>query len=314
MISPDRMVPVAAGVLFDKRGRVLVQRRARGAHLGGTWEFPGGKAAPGESRDGALARELREELGVEVREARPLIRIHHTYPEKTVLLDVWRVEDFEGEPRGLEGQPIEWVFPEDLSKLEMPPADRPIVHAARLPDVCLVTANTTTTIDTFLQRLEMRLAEGIRLVQLRTLRDPEDLEGLTRAAVATCERHGAWLVLNGKPADALSWGAHGVHLNSARLRQYPTRPISTDFWLSASCHNEAELARASRLKADFVFASPVKPTDSHPGSPVLGIEGFRRLCALAQMPVFALGGMTRDDRDLVWHAGGQGVAGIRGFW
>lgn len=314
MISADQIIPVAAGVLSDKRGRVLVQRRATDAHLGGTWEFPGGKAYPGESREGALARELREELGIEVRQARPLIRIRHEYPEKTVLLDVWRVEHFHGEPGALEGQPIKWVLPEDLSKLEMPPADHPIVHAVRLPDVCLVTANTPTANDMFLQRLEARLAEGIRLVQLRTERDPGDLEGLTRAAAATCERHGAWLVLNGEPADALSWGAHGVHLNGARLRQYRIRPVSTDFWLSASCHDEAELAQASRLKADFLLASPVEPTDSHPGSPVLGIEGFKRLCALAQMPVYALGGMERECKEIVWHAGGQGVAGIRGFW
>lgn len=314
MSSADRLIPVAAGVLFDETGRVLVQRRAEDAHVGGTWEFPGGKADPGESREAALARELREELGIEVRKARPLIRIQHTYPEKTVLLDVWRVESFDGEPRGLEGQPVEWVFPGNLSKLEMPPADRPIVHAVRLPDICLVTANTPSADDAFLERLETRLAAGIRLVQLRADRDPGDLERLTRAAGAVCERHGAWLVLNGNPSDALAWGAHGVHLNGARLRQCRERPVPEDFWLSAACHDDTELDMASRLPVDFLFVSPVKPTASHPGSPALGVEGFQRLCELAQMPVYALGGMTPHDRELVWHSGGQGVAGIRGCW
>jgi 8-oxo-dGTP diphosphatase len=314
MRSADQLIPVAAGVLFDKRGRVLVQRRAKGTHLEGTWEFPGGKADPEESRHGALARELREELGIEVREARPLIRIQHTYSEKTVLLDVWRVESFDGEPRGLEGQPIEWVFPEDLSNLEMPPADRPIVNAVRLPDTCVVTGDGPAADSAFLERLEALLHAGARLIQLRTDRDRAALEPLARAAAAACGRHGAWLVLNGDPEDALDWGAHGVHLTSAGLRRFRERPVPGALWLSVACHDSGELELAARLDADFVLASPVHPTTSHPDATTLGLAGFSDLCREAPMPVYALGGMGPGDCDAVWRAGGQGVAGISGFW
>lgn len=305
---------VAAGVLYDDRGRVLVQRRPDHAHVGGTWEFPGGKAGAGEGREAALARELREELGIEVRRARPLIQVRHAYPEKTVLLDVWRVERFDGEPRGLEGQPLEWVAPDALPRLEMPPADRPIVHAVRLPDACLVTGRDPAAHEAFTARLEARLSDGARLVQLRTDRYRESLERLTRAALDACERHGAWLVLNGDPRDAVNWGAHGVHLSSRRLREHRERPVPRDVWLSAACHDREELMLAARLDADFVLASPVRPTASHPGAATLELSGFASLCRDAPMPVYALGGMTRGDREAVWQAGGQGVAGISGFW
>lgn len=308
------LVHVAAGVLYDERRRVLVQRRPEHAHVGGTWEFPGGKADAGEGREAALARELREELGIVVRQARPLIQVRHAYPEKTVLLDVWRIERFERTPEPLEEQPLRWVPPEMLPTLEMPPADRPIVNAVRLPDTCLVTADEPRDESAFLDRLTARLADGVRLVQLRVERGREDLERLTRAATAMCQRHGAWLVLNGEPADARAWGTHGVHLSGRRLRQYHERPVPKDIWLSAACHDAEELGLAARLEADFVLASPVKPTASHPGAPVLSLSGFAALCNEAAMPVYALGGMAPGDREAVWDAGGQGVAGISGFW
>lgn len=314
MTSQGDLIHVAAGVLLDQQGRVLVQRRRDDAHVGGTWEFPGGKVDSGESREMALARELREELGIEVRRGRPLIRIHHEYPEKTVLLDVWRIEIYDGEPRGLEGQPLQWIAPEELPTLEMPPADRPIVHAVRLPDTCLVTGSEPSDDRIFLARLEARLGAGARLVQLRVDRDGKAFERLVRTAVEACERHGAWLVLNGTPDNAVDWGAHGVHLTSRRLRRYSERPVPRDFWLSAACHNRGELSLAARLDADFVLASPVRPTASHPGVATLGLSGFAALCREAPMPVYALGGMTAEDREAVWHAGGQGVAGISGFW
>lgn len=308
------IIHVAAGVLYDDRGRVLVQRRPDHAHVGGTWEFPGGKADTGEGREAALGRELREELGVEVRKARPLIQVRHAYPEKTVLLDVWRIERFDRIPEPLEKQPLKWVSPETLPTLEMPPADRPIVNAVRLPDTCLITADEPEDEAAFLDRLAVRLDDGIRLVQLRVNRPRPALERLTRAAAALCARHGAWLVLNGEPIDARAWGAHGVHLSGRRLRRYRERPVPADFWLSTACHDAEELKMAARLEADFILASPVNPTTSHPGAPVLSLPGFAALCHEAAMPVFALGGMAPGDRKAVWEAGGQGVAGISSFW
>ena len=110
-----------------------------GTHLSGLWEFPGGKLMPGESRENGLARELDEELGVRVLAAQPLIRVRHRYPEREVVLDVWRVDSYVGEPYGREGQPIMWRDVQGLEAAEFPPADAPVLSALRLPARYLVT-------------------------------------------------------------------------------------------------------------------------------------------------------------------------------
>jgi len=127
-------IHVAAAVLFDGRGRVLIAQRPAGKHLAGSWEFPGGKIEPGETRTGALARELKEELGVEIEHPRPLLRLRHAYPYGEVLLDVWVVRRYRGEPRGLDGQALRWCRHAELGSAELLPADRPIVAALRLPE------------------------------------------------------------------------------------------------------------------------------------------------------------------------------------
>lgn len=139
MSAAGRLIHVAVGVLRDGRGRVLLTRRPEQAHQGGLWEFPGGKLQSGEPVERALRRELAEELGIRVRSARPLIRIRYPYPERTVLLDTWVIERFDGVPTGCEGQPLAWVRVTEFDDYPLPAADRPIVTALRLPEVCPVT-------------------------------------------------------------------------------------------------------------------------------------------------------------------------------
>ena len=128
-----KRIHVAAAVIRDNSGKILIARRADTQHQGGLWEFPGGKVEADESVTTALGRELHEELGIVVDVARPLIKVQHDYPDKQVLLDVWEVSAFTGEPHGAEGQPLEWVAPRDLLNYDFPAANQPIVAAARLP-------------------------------------------------------------------------------------------------------------------------------------------------------------------------------------
>ena len=127
-------IHVAAAVLIDRRGRILIAQRPAGKHLAGSWEFPGGKIEPGETRTAALARELKEELGVTIERPRPLLRLRHAYPYGEVLLDVWVVRRYRGEPRGLDGQALQWCSRRELPDVELLPADQPIVDALRLPE------------------------------------------------------------------------------------------------------------------------------------------------------------------------------------
>ncbi|HTY50254.1 MAG TPA: (deoxy)nucleoside triphosphate pyrophosphohydrolase [Steroidobacteraceae bacterium] len=119
---------VVAAALVDARG-VLIAQRPPGRHMAGRWEFPGGKLAAGESERAALARELREELGIEVRAARFLMSLRHRYPDRTVELSCWLVSAFEGEPRALDGQQLQWVRPAALPAADILEADRPFVEA-----------------------------------------------------------------------------------------------------------------------------------------------------------------------------------------
>ena len=121
------VVHVAVGVLIDDANCILLARRQKGTHLEGYWEFPGGKVESGETVEAALARELREELGVEIRETLPLMKVSHDYGEKQVLLDVHRVLSWVGEPHGAEGQPIAWVSTSALDDYKVPEANAEIM-------------------------------------------------------------------------------------------------------------------------------------------------------------------------------------------
>jgi 8-oxo-dGTP diphosphatase len=315
MTDDKERVHVAAGALFNEAGEVLIARRHDDAHQGGLWEFPGGKVAPGEAVAQAVRRELREELGVDVRAARPLIRVAHDYPDRSVLLDVWRVDGWTGEPHGLEGQAIAWVHPERLRERAFPAADVPIIAAVRLPSLYLITPEAGPDAKTFLTSLERCLARGLRLVQLRAPGlDAAAYRVLAADALALCRRHGAQLLLNAEPRLVDELGAHGVHLSSGRLRGLSGRALDASRWVAASCHDAAELARARRAGVDFAVVSPVAPTATHPGATPLGWAGFAALAAQAGMPVYALGGLGMDDLEAAWRHGGQGVAAIRSLW
>jgi mutator protein MutT len=126
---------VVAAAVTDPEGRVLIAQRPHGKHLAGGWEFPGGKLEPGEERRSGLARELREELGITlIASPRPLIRVRHSYDFGEVLIDMWVVRQYVGEPRGLDGQALRWCSRSELESAELLPADGPIVSALRLPE------------------------------------------------------------------------------------------------------------------------------------------------------------------------------------
>lgn len=118
---------VTAGLIW-KEGRLLVSRRARGAHLAGFWEFPGGKQEPGEGLTACLARELKEELGIEVRVDAPLLTVDHEYEKKRISLHLFSCTWIRGEPAALQCEEIRWVAWEDLSGLLLPPPDREAVE------------------------------------------------------------------------------------------------------------------------------------------------------------------------------------------
>ena len=120
---------VAAGILRDSSGRILITERLCDGPFDGLWEFPGGKIADGETSIQALIRELAEELGIEVAMSQPFMELHHEYPDRIVDIEFFVVTSWSGTPAGLEGQGLRWVLPSDLDPDILLPADVPVLEA-----------------------------------------------------------------------------------------------------------------------------------------------------------------------------------------
>ena len=309
-------IQVAAAIIRDESGRILLSQRPTGKHLAGTWEFPGGKCEPGESWNRGLERELHEELGIRSSQIMPYLTLTHTYPEHTVRLALFEVGRVEGRLHGREGQALRWADLTELPLLDMPAADRPIVKALSISPHYAISPEPDHIggVGALLDWAEHSMAGGMRLLQLRahSLPEPELAElGLRFGELA--RNHGALWLLNGPPGLALELGADGVHLTAHALQTAKSRPLPEDKLVIASCHHRQDLAHAGAIGADLACVSPVEYTSSHPQAKPMGWSGLARLCERTPVPVFALGGMSPDDLDSARRHGAFGVAGISGF-
>jgi len=311
----SRMVEVVAGVITDARGRILLARRTEGRDLAGLWEFPGGKREPGESAEDALARELHEELGIDVELGAPLIAVPQQYPHKRLRLDVRLIARWRGTAKGHEGQALAWVPPHKLPDYPMPPADRPVVAALLQPDRYLVTPTPGDDDVAWLANLQSTLDAGIRRVQLRAAQDidAQRWSALVRVAADACRKAGADVLVNADIALAQALGI-GVHLRAAQLSALAARPLPAGCLVGASCHDAAELRHAERIGCDFAVLGPVADTATHPGAVRLGWNGFAALRETASLPLYAIGGMTAGDIATSRAHGAQGIAAIRALW
>ena len=127
-MNNNPIVHVVVGVLLNYNQQVLIALRPVQSHQGGLWEFPGGKVEEGESVEYALNREFEEELGISVLACTELTQIRHEYSDKSVLLDVWRIEKYSGTPKGREGQVIEWRALSKLRAEDFPKANERIIR------------------------------------------------------------------------------------------------------------------------------------------------------------------------------------------
>jgi len=299
------VVEVAAAVLERPDGSFLLAQRPVGKVYAGWWEFPGGKVEPGEAPEHALARELHEELGVDVRTAYPWITRVHTYEHATVQLHFFRVTAWSGVPHPHENQAFVWQRFDQPMAAPMLPANAPVLASLALPLEYAVTDAEHRGADWMLGRIGERLAQGLRLIQIRDKRLP-DREAFARSVLDIARPFGAKVLLNGGPGIG-----DGLHFTSAQLMALPARPAGL---AAASCHTREELAQAMRLELDFVVLGPVKPTPSHPGVPGLGWKRFAALAAGASLPVYAIGGLRAGDLHEARSAGAHGIAMISGAW
>ena len=308
-----KVVHVAVGVIKNNLGQILIAKRPLDVHQGGLWEFPGGKVEAGETLAQALARELREELAIEVQSIEPLIQIQHDYSDTSVLLDVCVVNGFTGIAQGNEGQPIRWVDIAYLNNYDFPAANQPIITALQLPNVMMITGDETD-LAVFEYKLQAALEHGVKWVQLR---QRKHCEGQFKIAQQACQAAGAQLQFNCSPEafeDIEDCAGVGLHLASRHLMAVAKRPVPLDVLFGVSCHNREEVQQAHTVGADYLLLSPLLATSSHPNAQLLGWQAFKALVASCKVPVYALGGMRPELIAQVKACGAQGVAGISGWW
>lgn len=301
-------VEVVAAVIQRADGSLLLAQRPQGKVYAGWWEFPGGKVEAGEPLAAALARELHEELGIDVQRAYPWLTREFTYPHASVRLNFFRVLDWAGEPHPREDQAIAWQRLDGPLAEPMLPANAPVLAALALPAEYAITRATELGSARMLELLEARLRGGVRLVQVR---EPEMEEAarerFAAQVIELAHRHGCKVMVK-----ASLPGADGLHLTSAQLMQAQSRPAAN--LVAASCHDRGQLERAMALGLDFAVLGPVKATASHEHAAPLGWERFAALVRGATLPVYAIGGLSRSDLEDAWRAGAHGIAMIRGSW
>lgn len=315
--ASSRTLEVVAAVLRDASGRVLLAQRPAGREDAGLWEFPGGKREHGETAAEALARELAEELAIDLdpRDAEPLIRVPQRQPHRMLWLEALQSWRWRGEPRALEGQRWAWRLPETIDPLDLPAADRPILAALLQPCLYWITPESLSDEAQLAQLLQRAVAGGAQRLQLRAPSLSERaFERLARAALHRCAEAGIELLLNARSQSALALAAGlgcGAQLAQPLLMSLQQRPPLRP--LGASCHDLASLQRAEVLGCDFALLSPVNPTRTHPDATALGWQGFVELRAATALPVYALGGLGPADLGAARAAGAQGIAAIRGL-
>ena len=307
------VVRVAAAVILRADGAVLLAQRPPGKPYAGYWEFPGGKLEPGETLAHALARELFEELGIDVVRAGPWLVQEFVYPHAHVELNFFRVFAFEGEPASHDGQAFAWQDPRAIDVAPLLPANTRVLAALTLPSVYAITCAADRAEVPFIDRVRGALEAGVRLIQVREPElAPARRDALARQIVDVATPYGACVLLNGSEEDARRLGCAGVHWTARSLAAATARPH--DLIVGASVHTHAELMHACTLDVDFAVLGPVRATPAHPAARALGFDGFAAAAAGTRVPVFALGGMRPDDLDTALAHGAHGIAMRRYAW
>jgi len=309
-------IHVAVGIIYNSyKDKILITKRTSDQHLAGLWEFPGGKVEKNEDVVSALSRELYEELGIVVKRAEKFTTISYDYPDKKVLLDVWKVNEWSGEPLGRENQELIWLKVGDLGSYKFPEANRHIVQSLSLPQIYVISQESYEDVSHLLSVASECFSAGLKIFQLR-LKSKRNykLSKIVKELATLAKEHSAKLILNGAPSEINDYDIDGIHLNSKELMACETRPISEEYILGASCHNKEELMQASRLNVNYAFISPVFATTSYPEKSAIGWEGFYKLNKNINFPVYALGGMTPSCLKKAKTYNAHGVAMIGAVW
>ena len=273
MTTQAAPVEVAVGVVLRSDGSVLLGQRPAGKPYAGWWEFPGGKLEAGESVGQALARELHEELGLQVASSWPWVVREFIYPHAHVRLHFHRVLEFSGDIHGRENQAFAWLRPDAIDVAPLLPATVPVIGWLRTPSVAVRIRHWpgidgddgARAIDNLLACLERALSgvpggmpgdSGGRPLILLELPDlaAERFESVFYRVRALCRDAGARLVVDADRPASYAAAAGALLLPTSCLRDCQDRPAAS--FVAAICGNESELRKAASIGADLALLEP----------------------------------------------------------
>jgi len=303
-LAPDgrKVTEVAVGVLWRADGAVLLADRPAGKPYAGYWEFPGGKIEPGESVEHALARELNEELGIDIGPARPWVTFEFDYPHAYVRLHFCRVYDWRGEPQGREGQQLRFFRLDQPLPQPLLPAAQPALRWLTLP-VRAARVDPDRDPIKLLPELDAALAAGLRLLIVRGVQSATS-ESAHREAIMQ-------IALRAAACGALLITASGTADDDGH--RYLAEPALAHWrrgtgtgWVGVDASSRATLVQAAARGCDFALLSPVLAADVEADVP-LGWHGVRALLRNAPLPVFVGGGLSGADLLTAQSAGAHGI-------
>ncbi len=306
-----KRISIVIGIVKNVEGEIFISRRHNNLHQGNLWEFAGGKVEHNETLQTALARELKEEIDIDVISSTPLIQLQHDYSDRNVVLSVFEITKFTGIPKSLLNQESAWVKISDLDNYDFPAANHAILNALKLPTFYAILNDDS---DDLRLKLNHLLSQNIKLIQARLKNlTASEIREFLEIAYPLCKKNQAVFLLNSAVKEAFELAIDGIHLTSFDLLKLNARPENLR-WLSASCHNLEELQHAEKIGVDFVVIAPVLKTKTHPEIEPLGWDVFAKFVSTGNLPVYALGGLKKTDLEQAQNLGAQGIAGISTFF
>lgn len=309
-----KVTEVAVGVLLRADGAVLLADRPRGKPYAGYWEFPGGKVEPGETIEHALARELHEEVAIDIGPALPWVTFEFDYPHAYVRLHFCRVYGWRGTPASREGQNLRFFSLGDDAPRPLLPAAVPALRWLRLPTLMAEARIDALPADRLLAQIEQAFAAGLRLLLLRADEDAAQTAGAWVADIATrASAFGAEVIVEHRlqsVAHGLGAGIHGARVTAVRA----ARTFSDggddggEGWRGADASTRAAVERAAAEGCDYVIAGPVlpEPATQMPAA-AIGWHGLAQLTRAVPLPLFAAGGLARGDLAHAQQVGAHGI-------
>jgi 8-oxo-dGTP diphosphatase len=281
----------------------------------GWWEFPGGKLETNESPSEALKREIFEELGVVIKKYKQWTTRRVVEKNKITILYFFLITSWTGMVEGKEGQELQWVNLKKYNTTKVLPPNQVIHHALKndLPDIYAITNFQETSSDSFFQALKRQVNDGLRLIQIREKNLIEsELEVLIIRIKKILQHTNVRIIINSNVDLANKYELDGVHLNSKQLHELKYYP--KDLLVGVSCHSENDLIVAEEKNADFAVLGSVKATHTHPDIEPIGWEKFNKLVNNSNIPIYSIGGMTKNDILSSFDCGAIGIASQRAIW